>query len=66
MTALKLTTSGCSAMYAVISLITPRRRASEAPAGRLIWICTKPWSSLGRKDVGKRKNSTAVTPHSNR
>ena len=36
-------------------------RSCTAPVGKVIWVMTKPWSSSGRKPVGRRRNRKVMT-----
>ena len=57
---LKLTTSGWAAKYFCTCAITACSRALDEPGGNVICTEIAPWSSLGKNDVGRRKNSTAM------
>ncbi len=66
--ALVLNTSGWSLKYSRTWSMTSARRASVAPDGSVTLTRTKPWSSLGRKEVGRVRNMKATaastTPNS--
>jgi hypothetical protein len=55
-----LCTSGCLSMKPSTCCITSSARACVAPGGSCTLTSRVPWSSLGRKDVGKRRYTTAA------